>query len=284
MQRDLVVKKIVRPAYRVYMAFLVKWMSVNKKLVRGMPRGLFALSQFFEKWNEDYTNISLPEKNLKFITPNWLTKYRAETFFSKEPETLEWIRGFQEGETLWDIGANVGIFSLFAASQGTKVTAFEPSPLNLEILSRNILINDFENYITYVPLALGNKTGSTKIYMSRENFRVGGAHNSINLPKDQYGGVLEDPFEISVLTLTIDKCCEFFNLEKPTHIKIDVDGCELDVLQGARGVLTQVKSILVENYPQNKDSERVCEILLKSGLREKEIVKANSANQLWVRG
>jgi FkbM family methyltransferase len=259
-------------------------MSLNKKLIGVMPRGIHALSQFLEKWNEDYTNIRLPEKNLKFITSNWLTKYRAKTFFSKEPETLEWIRGFQEGETLWDVGANVGIFSLFAASQGTKVTAFEPSPLNLEILSRNILINDFENYITFVPLALGNQTGNTKIYMSRENFRAGGAHNSINSAKDQYGGALENPLELSVLTLTIDKCCEFFNLEKPTHIKIDVDGCELEVLEGAREVLTQVKSILVENYPQNKDSERVHEILLKSGLREKQIVKANSANQLWVRG
>lgn len=284
MRRNIAFKEIARLAYRIYKACLVGWMRLNKRLIGAMPRGIYALSQFLEKWNEDYTNINLPEKNLKFITSNWLTKYRAKTFFSKEPETLEWIRGFQEGETLWDVGANVGIFSLFAASQGTKVTAFEPSPLNLEILSRNILINDFQNYITYVPLALGNQTGNTKIYMSRENFRAGGAHNSINSAKDQYGEALKNPIELSVLTLTIDKCCEFFDLEKPTHIKIDVDGCELEVLEGAREVLTQVKSILVENYPQNKDRERVHEILLKSGLQEKQIVRANSANQLWVRG
>jgi FkbM family methyltransferase len=276
--------KIVRRAYHKYLAFLVSWMSLNKRFIGAMPRGIYALSQFLEKWHEDYTEINLLEKKLKFITSNWLTKYRAETFFSKEPETLEWIRGFEEGETLWDVGANVGIFSLFAASHGTKVTAFEPSPLNLEILSRNILINTFENHITYVPLALGNQTRSTKFYMSRENFRSGGAHNSINSAKDQYGGVLTNPFELSVLSLTMDKCCNFFDLEKPTHIKIDVDGCELEVLEGASEVLKLVKSILVENYPQNKDSERVHEILLKSGLRKKDIVTANSANQLWVRG
>lgn len=273
----------MRHAYRNYMAFLVNWMSLNKRFIGVMPRGIHALSQFLEKWHEDHTNISLPEKNLKFITSNWLTKYRAETFFSKEPETLEWIRKFEEGETLWDVGANVGLFSLYAASYGTKVIAFEPSPLNLEILSRNILNNNFENHITYVPLALGNQTGITKFYMSRQNFRAGGAHNSINLAKDQYGGDLVNTFDLNVLSLTMDMCCEFFNLEKPTHIKIDVDGCELEVLQGAPEVLRQVKLILVENYPQNKDSKSVHDILSKSGLREKEIVKANSANQLWVR-
>ena len=51
------------------------------------------------------------------------TRFRALTFSDKEPETLTWIDGFVDGETLLDIGANIGIYTLYAAKKGITVRA-----------------------------------------------------------------------------------------------------------------------------------------------------------------
>jgi hypothetical protein len=73
---------------------------------------------------------------LIFATPNALSKFRAESFSVKEPETLEWIDGIPHGSVVWDIGANVGIYTCYAAkARGARVIAFEPSVFNLELLA-----------------------------------------------------------------------------------------------------------------------------------------------------
>ena len=49
-----------------------------------------------------------------------ICRYRASTFESKEPETLAWIDGFKKNDSLLDIGANIGMYSLYAAKKGVK--------------------------------------------------------------------------------------------------------------------------------------------------------------------
>ena len=68
-------------------------------------------------------NVILSEKkkvshngvNLRFYTPNRINFYRIKTFSTKEPETLEWMDGFQKDKVFWDIGANIGLYSIYAA-------------------------------------------------------------------------------------------------------------------------------------------------------------------------
>jgi len=83
--------------------------------------------------------------------------FRAETYASKEPETLEWIeRFFRSEDVIYDIGANVGLYSLFAAkhlNSRCKVYAFEPEALNYAKLNINIYINGLSG--TIVPCCLG---------------------------------------------------------------------------------------------------------------------------------
>jgi len=75
-----------------------------------------------------------------------------KVFATKEPETLEWIDRIPEKSVLWDIGANVGLYSCYAAkARGCRVFAFEPSVFNLEILARNIFLNQLTDQITIVP-------------------------------------------------------------------------------------------------------------------------------------
>ena len=283
MKRSRVFNQLLKISYTSYRYLLICWMNFNKSIIRSLPRGDYVFSNFLEKVSSEFTTVQLPIGEIRFVTPNWLTRYRALTFFTKEPETLEWISGFEPDETLWDIGANVGLYSVYAASKGVNVYAFEPSALNIESLTRNVMINGYEREIVVMPFALTESDGITTLFMSRENFRTGGAHNSIGKPINQYGEKFSQPLEIRTLSLSVDSCVEILNIKMPSHLKIDVDGCELQVLKGARETLRQVKSVLIEIYPQNKSSGEVTNILEESGLQWQQSDLIQSANQIWAR-
>ena len=92
-----------------------------------------------------YTKVEVSGKKVNFFTPNYYTQLRVSTLFSKEPKTLDWIDNFQKDKniTFWDIGANIGLYSIYSAikHKNISVVCFEPSFNNLPILSRNLYIN-----------------------------------------------------------------------------------------------------------------------------------------------
>ena len=111
---------------------------------------LIWFTEFIEK--DSYKNLNILGKNIRFFAPNYITNRLVDEFFTKEPETIEWIDSFKEDEDkiiFWDIGANIGIYSIYAALkyQNIEVISFEPSTSNLRILSRNISINKLEDKI-----------------------------------------------------------------------------------------------------------------------------------------
>ena len=104
---------------------------------------------------------------MAFSAPNALCRYRASSFATKEPETLDWIDALPSGAILWDIGANVGLYSVYAAiKRDTQVYAFEPSVFNLEQLERIIHLNKLQRRITIVPVALSERTGASLFKMT----------------------------------------------------------------------------------------------------------------------
>jgi len=103
----------------------------------------------------------------KFVIPNTLIKWRIKSFSTKEPETLEWIDTLPEGSILWDIGANIGLYSIYAAQKkNCRVYAFEPSVFNLELLARNIYLNKLSNKICIVPFALSDGLSISSMRMT----------------------------------------------------------------------------------------------------------------------
>ena len=77
-------------------------------------------------------------------------RYRADTYADKEPETLDWLdKNLRDGDVLYDIGANIGVYSLYAAKRrpNCRVYAFEPAGQNFARLLRNISINRLDNVI-----------------------------------------------------------------------------------------------------------------------------------------
>ena len=142
----LIIKKILNFLIRLKIKILFKFRP-GRFLIDKVIIGIFSL-----KKTVIHNKISLT-----FHSPNRMNFYRIQTFSTKEPETLEWIDNFKKNKVFWDIGANIGLYSCYAAKKNDcKVFAFEPSIFNLELLSRNIHINSLSDQITIVPIPLSD--------------------------------------------------------------------------------------------------------------------------------
>ena len=209
-----------------------------------------------------YKSTKILDKEIKFFVPNQLTNWRVDTYFSKEPETLEWIDSFEKKENLifWDIGANIGLYSLYAASvhEDIEIISFEPSTSNLRILSRNISINNLSNKVKINQLPLCADSNINSI-MHEPNFIEGWAMNSFGKSRDYLGKNFTSKQKYSLYGTNIDFYIENKILKVPNYIKIDVDGLEHEILQGAKTCLSDKKlesiSIeLSENYQEQYET------------------------------
>jgi len=230
--------------------------------------------------------------NMTFSVPNKLNHFRIDTFSEKEPETLEWIDEIPHNSILWDIGANVGLYSIYAAKRrNCQVFAFEPSVFNLELLARNIYLNNLQEQITIFPLALANKLGSNTMRLTSKEW--GGALSSFGENLDWDGKKINDIFSFSTFGCTMDQLVSIFKLPKPDYIKMDVDGNEHYILEGGLNILKEIQGILIEindNYIEQRNRSEG--ILNKSGLsfkekRHSEILDSGKFsklfNQIWVK-
>lgn len=183
--------------------------------------------------------------HLTFATPNALNKYRADTFATKEPETLEWIDRMPENVVLWDIGANVGLYSCYAAkARGCRVFAFEPSVFNLELLARNIFLNGLTDNITIVPLPLAEKLEFNTLNMT--NTEWGGALSTFGQSYGHDGREMKQVFQLPTVGMSMVDAAERLHIPQPDFIKMDVDGIEHLILRGGGDVLKRATGLLVE--------------------------------------
>jgi len=139
---------------------------------------------------------------------------------AKEPEMEEWFDNyFKPGDTFYDIGANVGAYSLIPAKlfKGyIKIYAFEPSFPNFYQLNKNIFINQVQNAIISTPIALSDVTGLSVFHYN--NLTTGGALHSLGQAVDFKGEEFAAVFQQTVLTFALDDIIKCFNLSFPQHI------------------------------------------------------------------
>ena len=223
--------------------------------------------------NDSYTNINIQNFQTKFFIPNELTEWRVKTFFTKEPETLEWIDNFEKKENLifWDIGANIGLYSIYNSlkNKNSKTICFEPSTSNLRILSRNISINNLEKDIQILPIPLTNKENCFLI-MNESDFIEGGSLNSFGEKFDFEGKDFKIYMKYQILGTTINNLIDNKILEIPDYIKIDVDGIEHLILEGGNKYLKndKLKSLSVEINENFKDQyEKVLKIMRENNFK-----------------
>jgi FkbM family methyltransferase len=198
----------------------------------------------------DYSKRITPARHdgteVKFYTPNDQTHWRARTLFTKEPVTIEWIDTFKLGEVFFDVGANVGGYSVWAAKRrGVKVFAFEPESGNYALLCRNFVLNEV-NGLAYC-CALYDKNRMSVINLSSQE--TGGGCNTF----DQVLGPERKTIPQGCFGYELDTIIK--TLGQPDHIKIDVDGLEPLVISGGVDTIKNCKSLLVEvnpNLPEHK--------------------------------
>ncbi len=233
--------------------------------------------------------------HLVLMTPNAVCRFRADTFSSKEPETLEWLDEFGGEGALFDVGANVGLYSLYyAATQRGSVYAFEPSTLNLGLLTRNINANGLEDRITVVPLALADANKIAAFSLSE--LAEGEALSTFGEDFGHDGKPLVAAMQYKTVGMSLDYLIESAILpEIPSLLKIDVDGIEHIILRGANKTLRDpaLLSVLIEvNDEFQQLATEVAAELSSAGLllrekRHSELFSggdfASSYNQVWVR-
>ncbi len=229
---------------------------------------------------------------LRFAVPNAQNDWRVETFATKEPETLQWIDGIPRGSVVWDIGANVGLYTCYAAkARDCAVFAFEPSVFNLELLARNIFLNDLVSRVTIVPLALSDQLAVSTLRVSSTDW--GGALSTFGQDYGQDGQPLTTIFEFSTLGLSMADAASSLRIPPPDYIKLDVDGIEHLILRGGVEILGAVEGILIEINDNFAEQARGCaESLRHAGLTlveksHSEIVEESefrsAFNQIWMR-
>ena len=227
---------------------------------------------------------------LKLFVPDELNDWRAITFASKEPETLAWIDTFENSSVFWDVGANIGLYSIYAAQKKScKVVAIEPSIFNLEILAKNIALNKAERLVTIFPIALTNQNSQGLFSMSSDE--VGGALSTFGKEYGYDGKKLDFKFQFQGIGMRMDNAVDLWGLDQPDYVKVDVDGIEHLVLEGFGEKLKKVKSLLIEVNKDFKEQAAAIEhLMIKHDfnlLTEHPLTSLNIAgqtfNQIWVK-
>ncbi len=238
--------------------------------------------------NDSYKDIYILNKKIKFFVPNNLIDWRVNTFFTKEPETLEWIDSFDQNDKIifWDIGANIGLYSIYNSLKNKNATtiSFEPSTSNLRVLSRNIYINNLDKNIKIFSLPLTNKLNSF-LTMNEGHFIEGGALNSFGENYNFNGDKFKSKMKYQLFGTTINYLIENNILDLPDYIKIDVDGIEHLILEGGNKFLKnkKIKSLSIEINENFKEQyEKVLNIMNDNGYEilhkkhNKDMFKSNS--------
>jgi FkbM family methyltransferase len=202
-----------------------------------------------------------------FITSHPAGLYFPRDLGAREPETIEWIDGFEAPCTFWDIGANVGSYALYAALRpGVSTLAFEPSPASYAALCRNVEANRQSDRIRALCVALSSQTRLGSLNMSATD--PGSSFNSFESTEDCFGRPLEVSFKQSAIGFSIDGFRRLFAIAAPNYLKIDVDGIEEQILEGAAETLPDpaLRSVLIEleDTPTAR-SGRIVERLERAG-------------------
>lgn len=193
--------------------------------------------------------------------------YRATSFSTKEPDTLLFMLFFsdQPNVSLIDVGANIGIYSLaFASRSLASVYAFEFDPSSLSSLIKNITLNNFSNVIP-IQLSLCASPGLNLLRTFYNLFEPGAGAGGLNQPyaatKDQ-----SDQFSLTLTpSSSLDHVESISGFPSQCVLKIDTDGHELDILNGASQLLSsgKVLAAIIEINTACYSESQINEILFQ---------------------
>jgi FkbM family methyltransferase len=221
------------------------------------------LSKFLENGYYNFGIIKLSPKYadqvvqelVDFILPHVLKKEIVELEASYEKFGVM----VEPGDIVIDAGANIGIFTMFAAAyRKARVYAFEPIPYVFEELCNNIRINEVELLVTAIKAGLSDSQGMCDMFSEDDSIVSGTFLPSI-------AGGVKGGRVLKCQVTTIDKYVEENNIPKVDFIKADIEGFERNMLRGAVETLRRDRpklSICTYHFPD--DAEVLTDIIMKA--------------------
>jgi len=157
-------------------------------------------------------------------------------------ETQLILRQTKKGNTIIDVGANIGYYTVLLADKvgkTGKVYAFEPDIINFEILKKNIEANNLKN-VELINAAVGSKVGKLKLHKSKENL---GDHKLYKTPLGYAASPLDEGKTVKIVKLD-----EYLKDKKVDLMKIDTQGWEPEVIEGAKNIIAKNKPTMFLEY------------------------------------
>lgn len=247
----------------------IRFLRGTARLVIALLRlnGMNRFSNEFIQLLNPQLSVPVPgDEQLTFRTGHGRLLWRAKTFQSEEPMMMEWLQSFSPQDCFYDVGANVGSYSLYAAKRGVRSFAFEPEAMNFQLLYENIFLNQVQHLCTPVPIGLGESTGLETLFL-KDGVSRGDALHGIGRQSYLLRKAATSLLRLPVLTARLDDLIEIFQLPPPTRLKIDVDGNELQVLRGAFRTLDGVQEVHFEVDTDYRESHKAVELLEQKGFR-----------------
>jgi FkbM family methyltransferase len=215
--------------------------------------------------------VSTHDFSLCFMCHSPLEEMRVRSLLVKEAGTIAWLRqSLRAGDVFLDVGANIGLYSLVAASlvgQYGQVYAVEPHAINVMSLMQNVEANQFQDRVRIISTALHDRSGAFDFnYYSLE---PGSAMSQLEGTKDGYDAEFVPVMTELKLATSIDDLIHQHSISAPHHIKIDVDGNELQVVAGMLGLLRsdeRPRSIQIEMNTRYRDE--LLTALAQAGYRQ----------------
>lgn len=223
-----------------------------------------------------YTEVNVRGQRILISVDHLRTLNRAKTYSNKEPDTLDWLDSFEPGSCYFDIGANIGQYSLYPArkfGESVQVFAFEPQSNNYYALNKNIYLNALSNRVLSYCVAVSGKSEFSKLYIPK--FIPGGNRSQFG-HEDLENMKIAATHVQGMFGVTLDDLCEKWGFPYPNYLKIDVDGIEISILEGAPNVLANpaLKSVIIE-LGTNAEQEKAVAIMKQAGL---EVTQRPSKN------
>lgn len=194
----------------------------------------------------DFASIS-NDPTIWFRTGHGRLFWRATSTPSLDRDTNEWIKTFTKDDVFYDVGANIGLYSIMAAKfMRATVFAAEIDLMNARMLYENVYMNNCQDNVTILPIGLDSHSHREKLFLKTMSY--GDALHNLRQPNELI--VDPDTIQVNVPVFSLDDLIRTLGLPAPTKIKIDVDGVDLDVLKGSISALNTVNSLVIE-YPPN---------------------------------
>lgn len=208
---------------------------------------------------------------------------RARRMHSKEPGTVAWLEAnVKEHTVFYDIGANIGIYSVLAAARitpgaGGKVYSFEPAAGSFAALLQVIAANQMTAHIA--PLCIALDAEPQRQDFAYRDLLVGGTQAQLSSSPVSVEAT-QAPIEIK-FTQSLDNLVARHGFAPPGLVKIDVDGNELNILRGMRTLLAErkVRSLQIEVCPSLQ--EEIYRFMSEAGYRLTDSHRSRQIGRRW---